>query len=86
MVGHMMQANSSQGLCVNTSGSRLQVLRVIPYSAAQLYSYELFKRYFRDPESGSLSVRCRLAAGACAGMASTLVRFSRLTMPKAVTS
>ena len=50
-----------------------QVLRVIPYSAAQLYSYELFKRYFQDSDTGVLSVRRRLAAGACAGMASTLV-------------
>ena len=43
----------------------LQVLRVIPYSAAQLYSYEVFKRWFADDE-GHLSVHRRLAAGACA--------------------
>lgn len=49
-----------------------QVLRVIPYSAAQLYSYELFKRCFQD-RKGELSVQRRMAAGACAGMASTLV-------------
>jgi len=60
------------------SGAVVQVLRVIPYSAAQLYSYELFKRRFRDPETGGLSVRRRLAAGACAGMASTVVRFLTL--------
>ena len=55
-------------------GAHLQVLRVIPYSAAQLYSYELFKRRFSDPETRKLSVWSRLAAGACAGMASTIVR------------
>ena len=49
-----------------------QVLRVLPYSAAQLYSYELFKQAFSDGE-GRLGVPARLAAGACAGMTSTLV-------------
>ena len=46
---------------------------MIPYSAAQLYSYEIFKRCFADA-NGELPVQRRLAAGACAGMASTLVR------------
>lgn len=55
---------------------RVQVLRVVPYSAAQLYSYEVFKRMFQD-EEGGLSVQRRLAAGACAGMAATLVRPGR---------
>lgn len=46
---------------------------MVPYSAAQLYSYEVFKKLFAD-EEGHLSVQRRLAAGACAGMAATLVR------------
>lgn len=46
---------------------------MVPYSAAQLYSYEVFKKLFADDE-GHLSVQRRLAAGACAGMAATLVR------------
>ena len=45
----------------------------MPYSAAQLYSYEVFKKVFQDKD-GKLSVQRRLAAGACAGMAATLVR------------
>lgn len=48
------------------------MLRVVPYSAAQLYSYEVFKRVFSDKD-GKLSVHRRLAAGACAGMTATLV-------------
>ncbi len=48
------------------------MLRVVPYSAAQFYSYEVFKRWFADDE-GNLSVHRRLAAGACAGMVATLL-------------
>jgi solute carrier family 25 (mitochondrial phosphate transporter), member 23/24/25/41 len=54
-----------------------QVLRVLPYSAAQLYAYDALKRRFAD-EDGKLSVPARLAAGACAGMISTLVRPARV--------
>ena len=49
-----------------------QILRVIPYSATQLYSYEVLKKAFADRD-GKLSVPARLGAGACAGMAATLV-------------
>lgn len=45
---------------------------MVPYSAAQFYSYEVFKRWFAD-EDGELSVHRRLAAGACAGMVATLL-------------
>ena len=51
----------------------LQILKVVPYSAIQLCTYELAKRHLRDGE-GRLSVPARLAAGACAGMTATLVR------------
>ena len=37
----------------------VQILKVIPYSAMQLYSYEVFKRLFSGPK-GSLSVQGRL--------------------------
>lgn len=53
-------------------GNLPQVLKVVPYSAAQLYSYEVFKTVFRGKEE-KLSVPRRLAAGACAGMFATLV-------------
>lgn len=51
----------------------MQILKVVPYSAIQLCSYELAKKQLRDPETGSLSVPARLAAGAFAGMTATLV-------------
>ncbi|XP_047341361.1 probable envelope ADP,ATP carrier protein, chloroplastic [Impatiens glandulifera] len=55
-------------------GNLPQVMRVIPYSAVQLFSYETYKRLFRGKD-GELSVMGRLAAGACAGMTSTLVTY-----------
>ena len=79
----------------------LQVIRIIPYSAVQLFSYEVYKViicpcYTKSPiyfelekfsltmfllsiqkvfrrNDGELTVFGRLAAGACAGMTSTLV-------------
>ena len=50
----------------------MQLLRVVPYSAVQLGSYEIFKRLLRD-EDGNLPVVRRLIAGAAAGMCSTFV-------------
>ena len=44
---------------------------MVPYSATQLYSYEVFKRAFAGRD-GKLSVPARLSAGACAGMTATL--------------
>lgn len=52
-----------------------QVVRVLPYSAAQLYFYEFFKGRFHKDKERDLSVPRRLAAGACAGMCSTLVTY-----------
>ena len=60
--------------CTTTTdiSSSMQILKVVPYSAMQLYSYEVFKKAFSSKE-GDLSVPGRLAAGACAGMTATLV-------------
>ncbi|KAL9242604.1 hypothetical protein vseg_016590 [Gypsophila vaccaria] len=55
-------------------GNLPQVIRIIPYSAVQLCSYEIYKKLFRGKD-GELSVLGRLAAGACAGMTSTLVTY-----------
>ena len=55
--------------------SILQVLKVIPYSATQLYAYESFKALLSHKD-GSISVWGRLAAGASAGMTATLVTYS----------
>ncbi|KAL2479464.1 putative envelope ADP [Abeliophyllum distichum] len=51
-------------------GNLPQVIRIIPYSAVQLFAYETYKKLFRGKD-GDLSVIGRLAAGACAGMTST---------------
>ncbi|XP_010923043.1 probable envelope ADP,ATP carrier protein, chloroplastic [Elaeis guineensis] len=55
-------------------GNLPQVIRIIPYSAVQLFSYEVYKKLFRKKD-GELSVVGRLAAGACAGMTSTLITY-----------
>ena len=52
----------------------MQILKVVPYSAIQLCTYELAKRRLRNAD-GHLSVPARLAAGAFAGMTATLVGF-----------
>ncbi|XP_011651862.1 probable envelope ADP,ATP carrier protein, chloroplastic isoform X2 [Cucumis sativus] len=52
----------------------IEVIRIIPYSAIQLFAYENYKNLFRG-EDGELSLIGRLAAGACAGMTSTFVTY-----------
>jgi len=63
-----------EGLKGYWKGNLPQVIRIIPYSAVQLFSYEVYKKIFRRKD-GELSVFGRLAAGACAGMTSTLVTY-----------
>lgn len=55
-------------------GNLPQVIRIIPYSAVQLFAYETYKNLFRG-DNKELSVIGRLAAGACAGMTSTFVTY-----------
>ncbi|ERN09795.1 hypothetical protein AMTRI_Chr08g159470 [Amborella trichopoda] len=63
-----------EGLKGFWKGNLPQVIRIIPYTVVQLFSYEVYKKLFRR-EDGELSVVGRLAAGACAGMTSTLVTY-----------
>ncbi|KAH7285976.1 hypothetical protein KP509_33G053700 [Ceratopteris richardii] len=63
-----------EGLQGYWKGNLPQVLRLIPYSAIQLTSYELYKKLFKGKDE-ELSVVARLAAGACAGMTSTLATY-----------
>ncbi|EIE27780.1 mitochondrial carrier, partial [Coccomyxa subellipsoidea C-169] len=56
-------------------GNVPQILKVVPYSAIQLCSYEAAKRHLRNKETGELSVPARLAAGAFAGMTATLATY-----------
>ncbi|XVF76813.1 hypothetical protein PTKIN_Ptkin13bG0297200 [Pterospermum kingtungense] len=55
-------------------GNLPQVIRIVPYSAVQLFAYETYKKLFRGKD-GELSVIARLAAGACAGMTSTFITY-----------
>ncbi|XWS59957.1 hypothetical protein CRYUN_Cryun08bG0166900 [Craigia yunnanensis] len=55
-------------------GNLPQVIRVIPYSAVQLFAYETYKKLFKGKD-GELTVIGRLAAGACAGMTSTFITY-----------
>lgn len=72
LVKAFLAIGKQEGLGGYWKGNLPQVLRVVPYSAAQLYSYEVFKRLFQD-ERGELSVHRRLLAGACAGMTATIL-------------
>ncbi|KAI5081758.1 hypothetical protein GOP47_0001501 [Adiantum capillus-veneris] len=69
-----MKIGKEEGWQGYWKGNLPQVIRLIPYSAIQLTSYELYKKLFKD-EDKELSVVQRLAAGACAGMTSTLVTY-----------
>ncbi|KAL1545490.1 putative envelope ADP,ATP carrier protein, chloroplastic [Salvia divinorum] len=63
-----------EGLKGYWKGNLPQVIRIIPYSAVQLFAYESYKKLFRGKD-GELSLIGRLAAGACAGMTSTFVTY-----------
>ena len=56
-------------------GNVPQVLRVLPYSALQLYGYEQFKNLLDCKEGDKWQVAKRLVAGASAGMLATLVTY-----------
>ncbi|KAI5075997.1 hypothetical protein GOP47_0008062 [Adiantum capillus-veneris] len=69
-----MKIGKEEGMQGYWKGNLPQVIRVIPYSAVQLLSYELYKKLFKG-NNKELSVAGRLVAGACAGMTSTLVTY-----------
>nr|GMC93781.1 probable envelope ADP,ATP carrier protein, chloroplastic [Ipomoea batatas] len=77
----IMQAVTSigkaEGIKGYWKGNLPQVIRIIPYSAVQLFAYETYKKIFTGKD-GELSVIGRLAAGACAGMTSTFVALNML--------
>ena len=64
-----------EGLRSFWKGNVPQVLRVLPYSALNLYGYEQFKRAFKCEEVEKWQVAKRLAAGASAGMLATVVTY-----------
>ncbi|GAU47793.1 hypothetical protein TSUD_263240, partial [Trifolium subterraneum] len=74
----LMQAitmiGKEEGIRGYWKGNLPQVIRVIPYSAVQLFAYELYKKVFKGKDN-ELSVVGRLAAGAFAGMTSTFITY-----------
>lgn len=73
LIKSLIAVGQQEGILGFWKGNLPQVLRVVPYSAAQLYSYEIFKQMLTDKETGELNVPRRLAAGAAAGMTATIV-------------
>ncbi|CAL5210843.1 unnamed protein product [Lathyrus oleraceus] len=65
---------NEEGIRGYWKGNLPQVIRVIPYSAVQLFAYEIYKKIFQG-KNGELSVVGRLAAGAFAGMTSTFITY-----------
>jgi hypothetical protein len=84
LIQSLIAVGKQEGLAGYWKGNLPQVLRVVPYSAAQLYSYEVFKQAFAD-EKGDLSVQKRLMAGAAAGMTATLVRMNHFYLKTTTT-
>ncbi|TYH65453.1 hypothetical protein ES332_D06G057400v1 [Gossypium tomentosum] len=66
-------------------GNLPQVIRVVPYSAVQLFAYETYKKLFTGKD-GELSILERLATGACAGKTSTFVSDSIINLKFACSS
>ena len=78
LIDSFVAIGKQEGLMGYWRGNLAQVVRVLPYSAAQLYSYDVFKGMLAEPGSGRdapLPVRKRLIAGACAGMFSTIATY-----------
>eukprot|EP00249_Psilotum_nudum_P008736 c21476_g1_i1 orf=188-1534(+) len=70
----VMKIGKEEGVTGYWKGNFPQVIRIVPYSAVQLFAYELYKKLFQGKDK-ELSVVGRLGAGACAGMTSTLVTY-----------
>lgn len=70
----VISVGKQEGVRGYWKGNLAQVIRILPYSAVQLFAYESYKKLFRG-EDGELSVIGRLAAGASAGMTSTFVTY-----------
>jgi solute carrier family 25 phosphate transporter 23/24/25/41 len=59
-----------EGFIAFWKGNGTNIIRIFPYSAAQLMSNDQYKRVLAGPD-GELGVGRRLIAGACAGMTAT---------------
>eukprot|EP00210_Caulerpa_lentillifera_P008860 g8453.t1 len=70
----LIAISRTEGIGGFWKGNLPQILRIVPYSAVQLSSYEVLKRLLRRKD-GELPVRRRLFAGACAGMLATTITY-----------
>lgn len=59
-----------EGVAAFWKGNGTNIIRIFPYSAAQLMSNDQYKRVLANAD-GELNVPRRLVAGACAGMTAT---------------
>ena len=79
LVGAFVWLGKEEGILGYWKGNIPQVIRVLPYSAIQLYSYEVFKTFLKGPNADSLSgsdVFLRdVVAGGAAGMFSSWVTY-----------
>lgn len=69
------EVGKSEGLLGYWRGNLPQVVRVLPYSALQLFTYDKLKKTFARTDDGSLPVPARLAAGALAAIISTTITY-----------
>ena len=58
-----------EGVAAFWKGNGTNIIRIFPYSAAQLSANDFYKRMLAT--DGELTVAMRLTAGACAGMTAT---------------
>ena len=65
----------TEGVAGYWRGNVPQVVRILPYSSAMLYSYEAYKKKLTNKETGELAVPARLLAGAGAACTATIVTY-----------
>eukprot|EP00877_Chromochloris_zofingiensis_P005196 jgi/Chrzof1/14678/Cz09g11230.t1 len=76
-----------EGFLAFWKGNGVNIIRIFPYSAAQLAANDSYKRLLAD-SNGDLSIARRLLSGACAGMTATALTHPldtirlRLALPK----
>ena len=73
-LGGLADIARKEGVTAYWKGNIPQLIRILPYSATQLSSYEFYKSMVQK-EDGSIPLPLRLAASACAGMPATTVTY-----------
>lgn len=68
----LLKIYREEGVLAYWKGNLTNVVRIFPYSAAQLMANDAYKR-LADESLGGLNVYSRLACGACAGMTATAI-------------